>query len=211
MINSDNNKGKTKQSDVEITDSENNTETSQDTARLGASEIETIARDIKEGRLSCFVGNDSSLDGELNFRSMARIDGHLTGKINSEKGTLIIGVSGQVDANVAVATAIIKGTINGDVVTAEHLELKSTAKVVGNIRTPRLVMEDGAILEGNIGMLKREEKPENPVVKQVAAAAGGTTFRSPLAVKQLENSANDKKSEPVESNKDATKLTLDVI
>ncbi len=125
------------------------------------SESEAMARDIKEGRLSGFVGSSAIFTGELNFIAMARVDGHLTGKITSEKGTLIVGSDGQVDANVSVATAIINGAVNGDIIAVEHLELKRTARVVGNIQTPRLIMADGAILEGNCSMLKAKENVEN--------------------------------------------------
>lgn len=121
------------------------------------SESESMARDIKEGRLSGFVGSGTVLTGETNFTSMLRVDGHLTGKVSSEEGTLIIGSGGQVDADVDVASALINGTVNGDVITSEKLEMGRTAKVVGNIRTPRLLMADGAVLEGNCSMLSSKE------------------------------------------------------
>src|SRR5215203_2206970 len=61
------------------------------------SESESMARDIKEGRLSGFVGNGTVLTGETNFQAMLRIDGHLTGRVSSVSGTLIVGSSGKVD------------------------------------------------------------------------------------------------------------------
>jgi cytoskeletal protein CcmA (bactofilin family) len=127
---------------------------------------ESMARDIKEGRLSCFVGNGTTLTGETNFKAMLRVDGHLTGKILSESGTLIVGTSGQIDANIMVAAAVVHGTINGDIIATERLELGRTAKVIGNIQAPSLVMEQGAVLEGNCSMIKqraevdkRKDKP----------------------------------------------------
>lgn len=195
-------------------DSENNNNNqTQDAVPLDALESEAIARDIKEGRLSCFVGSGTALNGELSFRSMARVDGHLIGKVNSEKGTLIVGESGQVDASVSVATAIVNGTINGDVTTLEHLELKRTAKIVGNVKTPRLIMEDGAILEGNCGMLRAEDKTETRPARQVAATAASPMFKNaPSSAKPTENLSKDRKTpEPVESKKSEATLTLDVI
>jgi cytoskeletal protein CcmA (bactofilin family) len=124
------------------------------------SDSESMARDIKEGRLSGYVGNGTVLTGETSFQAMLRIDGHLTGKVSSESGTLIVGSTGKVDANVAVAAAIVSGTINGDIVATEKLELGRTARVVGNIQTPRLVIEDGAIFEGGCTMLKAKESME---------------------------------------------------
>lgn len=121
------------------------------------SESESMARDIKEGRLSGFVGAGTILTGETSFQSMLRVDGHLTGRVTSEEGTLIIGSTGQVDANIDVACAIVNGLVNGDIIAAEKLELGRTAKVVGNIKTPRLLMEDGAILEGSCNMVQSKE------------------------------------------------------
>lgn len=121
------------------------------------SDSESMARDIKEGRLSGYVGNGTTLTGETSFQAMLRIDGHLTGRVTSETGTLVIGASGQVDANIAVAAAVINGTVNGDIVASEKLQLGRTARVIGNVQTPRLVLEDGAILEGNCTMLRAKE------------------------------------------------------
>lgn len=154
-----------------MSNTENNSEKAeQPDFQENSQDYEAVARDIKEGRLSSFIGGGTSLNGELSFRVMARVDGHLTGKVTSEKGTLVIGASGQVDAVISVATAIINGTINGDVTATEHLELKRTAKIVGNVRTPRLIMEDGAVLEGNCNMLRAEEKLEDSDARQFTAA-----------------------------------------
>lgn len=124
------------------------------------SESESMARDIKEGRLSGFVGSGTTLTGDTSFQAMLRVDGHLTGKVSSETGTLVIGAGGQVDANIKVAEAVIGGMVNGDIVATERLQLGRTARVVGNIQTPRLTIEDGAIFEGACTMLKAKESME---------------------------------------------------
>src|SRR5687768_5672925 len=122
---------------------------------------ESMARDIKEGRLSGFVGHGTSLTGETSFQAMLRVDGHLVGSISSDSGTLIVGTNGQVDANVSVSTATINGTVNGDIVATERIQLGRTAKVMGNIQTPRLTIEDGALLEGGCTMMKAREAVDN--------------------------------------------------
>lgn len=124
------------------------------------SESDSMARDIKEGRLSGFVGHGTTLTGETEFHAMLRVDGHLIGTVNSEAGTLIIGTNGQVDANVSVAAAMINGSVNGDVHATEKLHLGRTARVMGNISSPRLIIEEGAILEGSCSMLKARETEE---------------------------------------------------
>ena len=133
-----------------------------------ATDSENIARDIKEGKLSGFVGHGTSLTGDTSFQMMLRVDGQLTGTVTSEGGTLIVGNNGQLDANVSVGIAQVNGTINGDVVATEKIQLGRTARVVGNITTPKLVIEDGAVFEGGCTMLKAREAQEK---KDTAAAA----------------------------------------
>jgi cytoskeletal protein CcmA (bactofilin family) len=117
-------------------------------------ESETLAKDIKEGTLSGFVGGGTVLTGEANFKAMMRVDGHLSGRVSSSSGTLIVGANGKVDANIEVAVAIIHGTINGDIIATQRLELGRAAKVNGNIQTPSLVIEQGAVFEGTCKMLQ---------------------------------------------------------
>ena len=133
----------------------------QPAANRGAmTESDSIGRDIKEGRLSGFVGYGTVLTGETSFQAMLRVDGHLTGRVTSENGTLIVGSNGRVDANIMVSAAAINGVVNGDIIALEKVELGRTARVVGNIQTPRLVIEDGAIFEGSCAMMKAKEASE---------------------------------------------------
>lgn len=134
-------------------------------------ESESMARDIKEGRLSGFIGSGTVLTGETTFQAMLRVDGHLTGSVSSETGTLIVGSTGRVDANIMVAAAMINGTVNGDIVVLERLELGRTARVVGNVQTPRLVIEDGALIEGNCNMIRARENSEQRAAEAAAPPA----------------------------------------
>jgi cytoskeletal protein CcmA (bactofilin family) len=135
-------------------------ETQSPTAARAVAETEALAREIKDGTMSGFVGGGTVLSGEANFKGMLRVDGHLTGRITSENGTLIVSSGGQVDADIDVAAAKINGVVNGDVVARERLELGRTAQVYGDIRTPQLVIEEGAVFEGNCRMRTAEASPE---------------------------------------------------
>ncbi len=135
-------------------------------------ESETLARDIKEGTLSGFVGGGTVVTGEANFKAMMRVDGHLSGRVSSTSGTLIVGANGKVDANIEVAVAVIHGTINGDIIATQRLELGRAAKVNGNIQTPSLIIEQGAVFEGSCKMLqmsaaaekgKKDKKSDEPL------------------------------------------------
>jgi len=122
-------------------------------------EHENLARAIKDGVVGGFIGNTTALTGEANFKGMLRVDGRFTGRVNSEKGTLIVSGGGQVDAEINVAIAKINGTINGNINTTERLELGRTARVIGNIQTPELIVEQGAIFEGSCHMTRRAATP----------------------------------------------------
>ncbi|MCV6022986.1 polymer-forming cytoskeletal protein, partial [Escherichia coli] len=78
------------------------------------------------------VGHGTSLTGDTTFQMMLRVDGHLTGTVSSDGGTLIVGNNGRLDANVSVGVANVNGTINGDITATEKIHLGRTARVVGN-------------------------------------------------------------------------------
>ncbi len=157
-------------------------------------ESETLARDIKEGTLSGFVGGGTIVTGEANFKAMMRVDGHLSGRVSSTSGTLIVGANGKVDANIEVAVAVIHGTINGDIIATQRLELGRAAKVHGNIQTPSLIIEQGAIFEGTCKMLqmsqaadkakitaKKEEPLDTSRMKPIPADAAAKPADIPAA------------------------------
>ena len=121
-------------------------------------ESETIAREIKDGSLSGFVGSGTVITGEASFKSMLRVDGRFSGRIMSAGGALIVGAGGQVDANIEVAVATIHGVVNGDIIASDRIELGRAAKLTGNIQTPSLMIEQGAIFEGSCKMMKAADK-----------------------------------------------------
>lgn len=172
------------------------------------SDSESIARDIKEGRLSGFVGHGTTLTGETNFQMMLRVDGHLTGSVSSEGGTLIVGTNGQVDANIAVSSAMINGAVNGDIIATDRIQLGRTAKVVGNIQTPRLVLEDGAILEGGCTMLKARDAQEKKATESKSPAYSSSSSSSYSSYSSSTASAADTDDEVEEDEETAEAATL---
>lgn len=151
------------------------------TTSRAVTESESLARDIKEGTLTGFVGNGTTLQGEASFKGMLRVDGHLSGRIASEDGTLIVSTNGQVDANVEVAIAQIYGTVNGDIIATKRIEMGRVAKVTGNIQAPALVIENGALFEGSCRMVeqkaahdKKERKDTTPAGASAPAAPGAS-------------------------------------
>jgi cytoskeletal protein CcmA (bactofilin family) len=146
------------------------------TTSRAVTESESLARDIKEGTLTGFVGNGTTLTGEANFKGMLRVDGGLSGRVASADGTLIVSTNGRVDANVEVAIAQIYGTVNGDITATKRIEMGRTAKVTGNIQTPTLAIEQGAIFEGSCRMVQLKEQAEKGT--DAASASASTSAAS---------------------------------
>jgi cytoskeletal protein CcmA (bactofilin family) len=113
---------------------------------------------LKQRARAVDADNEPELDGEVRFAGMLRVNGHVAGKLLSEKGTLIVDVEALVDADIDVAVAIIDGTVNGDVVARERLELGLKAKINGNIWTRSLKIKPGAIFEGECKILRDQEQ-----------------------------------------------------
>src|SRR5262245_56021235 len=123
-------------------------------------ESESIAREIKDGTLSGFVGAGTTISGEATFKAMLRIDGHFSGRITSSTGALLVGSGGQVDANVEVAVATIQGVVDGDIIAGQRIELGRAGKLNGNIQTPSLVIEQGGVFEGSCKMIQQKAATE---------------------------------------------------
>ena len=123
------------------------------TGQLGAN---GSALSIRQRPRSGPLDSQPELNGELSFKDMLRVNGHIAGRVFSFKGTLIVDGSATVDASIDVAVAVIGGTVNGDVVGHERVELGPSAVINGNISTRCLAMKPGAVFQGDCRMLKNE-------------------------------------------------------
>ena len=101
--------------------------------------------------------NEPEFSGEIWFRDMVRVNGHIAGTVYSNKGTLIVDVNATVDANVDVAIAVIGGTVKGDIVARERVEIGPSARIYGSIRTRSLQIRNGAIFEGTCTMIAQQQ------------------------------------------------------
>ena len=114
------------------------------------------------GGLTAFIDQGSSFEGKLSFKDTVRIDGHFTGEISSEN-TLVIGESGEIQADVKSETVIISGLLHGDITAGRKVVLHKTAQVEGNVKTPSIVIEDGAVFNGSLDMKSGNDKSKAPL------------------------------------------------
>ena len=98
------------------------------------------------------------LDGELSFKDMLRVNGHIAGKVFSHKGTLFVDASARIDADIDVKVCVISGIVNGGIMAHERVELGSSAVINGNIATRAITMKPGAVFHGDCRMLKSDDE-----------------------------------------------------
>jgi cytoskeletal protein CcmA (bactofilin family) len=120
------------------------------------------------GALTAFIDQGSEFSGKLNFKDTVRIDGRFEGEIASEN-TLIVGESGSVTATIKSQVVIISGEVHGDINAGGQVVLHKTARVDGNIHSPRLVMEDGAVFTGRVEMGAVKHSKTVPPTKDASA------------------------------------------
>ncbi|HEX5736442.1 MAG TPA: polymer-forming cytoskeletal protein [Blastocatellia bacterium] len=99
-----------------------------------------------------WIGRGIEVKGDINFTERLQVDGKITGRVLSESGTLIIGEGGYVEAQVDVGTCVIHGSLHGDMIARARLEIHRTGRLTGDVITPALLVEEGAIFNGAIRM-----------------------------------------------------------
>lgn len=105
------------------------------------------------------IGPDASFKGELSFDTGVRIDGRFEGRLNA-KGKLHIGKGAEVKGEIQVGSVLIEGNVRGNIIASERIELAATGQVMGDIRTPKLSVAEGATLMGNCTVSADALKPE---------------------------------------------------
>jgi cytoskeletal protein CcmA (bactofilin family) len=116
-------------------------------------------KEIDENKITGFFDKDTEIKGELNFKGSFRIDGHFSGKINSDS-ILIVGDKGKVEADIQVAHVIINGEIKGTIQAKDKVEIHNQGRVFGTIITPKLVVEEGAYLEAQCQTTEHPVQPK---------------------------------------------------
>jgi len=109
----------------------------------------------RTGELNGFLDRGSSFKGELEFDDTMRIDGKFNGRITS-KNELIVGESAHIEGDIHVGRVAISGTVVGKIVADQRVEIHRNGKVYSDIDTPALIIEEGAIFQGNCVMGERK-------------------------------------------------------
>ena len=97
--------------------------------------------------IKAFLGQGAEFEGKLIFNGSVRIDGKFQGEIFGQ-GSLVVGQGATVKADIAVKSIYISGEVQGKIEVKEKINIHSTGKFLGDVRTPVFIMEEGAIFDG---------------------------------------------------------------
>lgn len=104
-----------------------------------------------------YLYKGSRVSGQLSFQGPTRIDGTVDGEIQCQ-GMLTIGESAEVKAKITAQAVVIRGKVEGNVSARESIELITPARLIGNIDTPRLIITEGVVVDGDCSMGVSKQK-----------------------------------------------------
>ena len=108
----------------------------------------------EQGTISTVLGKGTYFNGILTFKKPLQISGEFDGEIISD-GYLFINEGAIIRANIKATIVVVAGHVTGNVIALERLEMLSTGKVIGNIKTSKLQIADGVIFDGNCEMIPK--------------------------------------------------------
>lgn len=120
---------------------------------------------------SATIGKAVKINGQIHSKEDLYVDGDVEGTVEAPEHKLTIGPNGHVHAAVKAREVVALGTIQGNVEATDRIEIKKDAKLVGDIRTARIIIEDGAYFKGSIDIVKPEPAKTAPRPPQQAAPA----------------------------------------
>ncbi|HKA20739.1 MAG TPA: polymer-forming cytoskeletal protein [Blastocatellia bacterium] len=98
------------------------------------------------------IGRGIEVIGDISFADRLQVDGKTQGKLTSDGGTLIIGESARIEAQIDVGVCVVHGLVQGNLIARSKLEIRKTGRVQGDVITPVLLVEEGAVFNGAIRM-----------------------------------------------------------
>lgn len=119
-----------------------------------------------ERELNTIIGKGSVIEGKINIKNSIRVDGKIKGDIHST-GTVTIGGDGEVEGTINAANAIVGGHVRGKMNIANKIILEKNSVLIGDLKTQKLNINEGAIFDGNCIMddkgapSKKSDKPEH--------------------------------------------------
>lgn len=123
-------------------------------------------------RGNAVLGKSVIVKGQIVSREDLTIDGEVEGTVELQEHRLTVGPNGRVRATVKAREVVVLGTVHGNIETIDKIDIRKEAKLVGDIKTARIVIEDGAYFKGNIDIVRSEpSRTAVPAPKPQAVAS----------------------------------------
>lgn len=126
----------------------------------------TTTASAARSRVTAVIGPSIQIEGTLRGQEDVYVEGEVTGQVQLQNNTLTIGNAGKLKADVYAHTVFVEGSMEGDLVGSEQVIIRKSARVRGNITSPRVTLEDGASFKGSIEM-------DAESVKSIFGSIGG--------------------------------------
>jgi cytoskeletal protein CcmA (bactofilin family) len=117
----------------------------------------------EQSEISAFLGKGTEFKGVLSFEGTIRVDGKVEGEVIS-KDTLIAGDGAYLQGEISVGTIISSGKVVGNINASQQVHLLAPANIQGNIKTPKLIIEEGVTFDGKCEMAGEKKSAEQKVV-----------------------------------------------
>ena len=111
-----------------------------------------------ERRQVAWIGQNVTIEGKVTSSQDIRIDGHVQGSIEVGQHEVVLGAGSEVKANLNARSVIVGGTVTGDVTASERIQIQTTGMLLGDIVTPRLIIQDGGLLRGKADVAGSRQK-----------------------------------------------------
>jgi cytoskeletal protein CcmA (bactofilin family) len=151
----------------------------------------TASHHSPDTRGPAVIGKSVMIKGQIISREDLTIDGEIDGSVELQEHRLTVGPHGKLQAGVKAREIVVLGTIHGNVEASDKIDIRKDAKLVGDIKTARIVIEDGAYFKGSIDIARPEiskpaaaapqQKPPVATPAPVASAASASGPSSPVS------------------------------
>ena len=113
-----------------------------------------------EKGIQTFLGPQTTLEGKLVFEGAVRLDGHLTGTLESKEGMVIVGEKAVIHADILVRTASVSGAVRGNIRATDRIELHPPARVFGDLSAPVVIIDVGVVFDGKCTTTPKDDAAE---------------------------------------------------
>lgn len=132
----------------------------------------------ESARGAASIGKSVTIKGQIFSREDLVVDGEVEGAIELNDHRLTVGPNGRVRAGVKAREIVVLGSIDGNVDALDKIDIRKDAKLIGDIKTARIVIEDGAYFKGSIDIVKADQ----PKVQAKPQAATASSYAQPAPV-----------------------------